>query len=197
MKYRFVFILTTLLVVPFSASLHGQANHEANNLARKGTDAARNQQWDEAVDDLRKATQMDRKYAPSLAAALQQRATAYAAQQKFQEAAADLDEALKVNPRNASALEARASVAMKLNDMDKALAVYSEAIKVNPNEIRYYQYRGYILEVKGDLKNAMADTEKVLKMQKDNPDALARKVRLQAREAAGAPPPPPPPPKKP
>ncbi|MEY2536685.1 MAG: hypothetical protein QOG67_425 [Verrucomicrobiota bacterium] len=197
MKYLFVFIFSALLVFPFSASLHGQPNREANNLARKGTDAARNQEWDEAVEDLRKATQMDRKYAPSLVAALQQRATAYAGQQKFQEAAADLDEALKLNPRNASALEARASVAMKLNDMDKALAAYSEAIKVNPNEIRYYQYRSYILEVKGDLKNAMADTEKVLKMQKDNPDALARKARLQAREAAGATPPPPPPQKKP
>src|SRR5438270_7821857 len=188
-------VLLIMLSVALFPSLRAeQPNKEANGLARRGTEEAKNQQWDEAVDDLRKATQMDHKYAPSLAAALQGRAAANVAEQKFNEAVADYDEALKLNPRNPSALEGRASIAMKLNDMDKALAAYSELIKINPNEIRYYLYRGYILEVKGDLKNAMADTEKALKIQKDNPDALGRKTRLQTRMAQEAPTPPPPPP---
>jgi cytochrome c-type biogenesis protein CcmH/NrfG len=61
--------------------------------------------------------------------------------------------------------------------------MYSEAIKVNPKEIRYLQYRAYIYEVKGDLKNSMADTEKILKLDKANADALARKARIEARQA--------------
>jgi tetratricopeptide (TPR) repeat protein len=189
-------VAISFFVFPFFNSLHAQGNREANALARQGTEAAKNKEWDEAVDALRKATEMDRKYAPSLAAALQQRATAYASQQQFQEAATDFDEAIKLNPRNASVYEGRASVAMKMNDLDKALAMYSEAIKINPHEPRYYSYRAYIYELKGDLTNAMADTEKLLKLQKDNPEALARKARLQARQAQAAPPPPPPAPQR-
>ena len=61
---------------------------------------------------------------------------------------------------------------MKLNDMDKALADYSEAIKLKPNEVRYYGYRSYIYEVKGDIQNSMADTEKVLKLDPKNQEAI-------------------------
>jgi tetratricopeptide (TPR) repeat protein len=184
--------LLTLLVVLSIASSASTGfcappkNNEANALARRGTEAARNRQWDEAIDDLRKAAEMERKYAPSLVAALLGRAATYAAQQQFQQAAADYDEVLKMDGRNTTALEGRASMAMKLNDMDKAVAVYSEAIKAEPKEIRYLQYRAYIYEVKGDLKNSMADNDKILKLQKDNPDAVARKQRLEARLAQEA-----------
>jgi tetratricopeptide (TPR) repeat protein len=190
-------VLTLLIVLgialPASTSLCAPPKSEANALARRGTEAARNRQWDEAIDDLRKAAQMDRKYAPSLLAALLGRAATYAAQQQFPQAAADYDEVLKIDGRNMTALEGRASMAMKMNDMDKAVAMYSDAIKANPKELRYLQYRSYIYEVKGDLKNSMSDNEQILKLQKDNPDALARKKRLEARlaqtEAQGPQPP--------
>lgn len=180
-------VLLTILGIAMSASTAVSAppKNEANALAVRGTEAAKNRQWDDAIDDLRKATQMDRKYAPSLVAALLGRAATSAADQQFQPAAADYDEALKFDGKNTTALEGRASMAMKLNDMDKAVAMYSELIKANPKEIRYLQYRAYIYEVKGDLKNSMADNDKVLKLQKDNPDALARKARLEARMAQG------------
>jgi len=159
--------------------------NEANVLAVRGTEAAKNQQWDEAIEDLRKAANMDHKYAPSLVAALLGRAGTYAAQQQFKEAATDYDEVLKLDSSNVTALEGRASMAMKLNDMDKAVAVYSQAIKAHPKEIRYLQYRAYIYEVKGDLKNSMADNDTILHIQKDNPDAKARKERLEKRMAMG------------
>jgi tetratricopeptide (TPR) repeat protein len=181
MKKILRFSLITALALCLLPTARAQGNREANSLARRGTDAAKNQEWDEAIEDLRKATGLDRKYAPSLAVALQGRATAYAAAQRFQEAAADLDEAIKVNPRNASAYEGRASVAIKMNDLDKAAAIYSEAIKLNPSELRYYLYRSYVYELKGDLKNSMADTEKALKLDKGNAEALSRKARLETR----------------
>jgi tetratricopeptide (TPR) repeat protein len=174
----------------FSTQLRAQKNREANNLARQGTEAANNKQWDQAIDSLRKAAEMDHKYAPNLAVALQQRASAYMAEQKFPEALADFSEALKIRPKDAGILERRAYAEMKLNDLDKALADYSEAIKLAPNEVRYYLVRSYILEMKGDYKNSMVDTEKILKLQKDNPEAQARKARLLARQAQDAPPPP-------
>jgi|ERR1700736_411359 len=186
MKKVLLFLTVLSLALSASTGFSAAPKSEANALARRGTEAARNKQWDDAIDDLRKAAQMDRKYVPSLVAALLGRAATYAAQQQFKEAAADYDEVLKLDSRNITALEGRASMAMKLNDMDKAVAMYSELIKHDPKQIRYYQYRAYIYEVKGDLKNAMADNEKVLKLQKDNPDALARKARIEARIAQEA-----------
>jgi tetratricopeptide (TPR) repeat protein len=129
---------------------------------------------------------MEKKYAPSLVAALLGRAATYASQQQFQQAATDYDEVLKLDHKNVTALEGRASMAMKMNDMDKAVAMYSEANKVDPKEIRYLQYRAYIYELKGDLKKSMADNDQVLKLQKDNADALARKQRLETRMAQEA-----------
>jgi tetratricopeptide (TPR) repeat protein len=71
--------------------------------------------------------------------------------------------------------------------LDKALADYSEAIRLSPNEIRYYLYRGYIYEKKGDIKKSMADTEKALKLDKHNAEALSRKERLQKIQSMNAP----------
>ena len=181
---RVVLLLTLVaLAAPLSSSIGAPKNNEANALARRGTEAARAGQWDDAIDDLRKAAEMDRKYQASLVAALLGKAAAEATGQQFQQAAADYDEVLKLDKDNTRALEGRASMAMKLNDMDKALEVYSEAIKANPKEIKYLQYRAYIYEVKGDLKNSMADAEKILKLDKTNADALARKQRIEQRLA--------------
>jgi tetratricopeptide (TPR) repeat protein len=179
MKTIFSFCVVALMASSFAPSLRGQPNSEANKLARQGSEAAKDKDWDTAIDTLRKAAELDHKYAPNLAAAFQQRAHANASQNRLQEAITDFDESIKLNPRNASAYEGRAYVHMKMNDLDKALADYSEAIKINPNESRYYSYRGQILATKGDLKNALADTEKVLKMHKGNAEAKARKTWIE------------------
>lgn len=183
MKPVALFLIALALAAPLSFSSAAPKNSEANALARRGTEAARNRQWDDAIEDLRKATEMEKKYEPSLVAALLGRAATYAAAQQFQEAAADYDEVIKLDSKNSAALEGRASMAMKLNDMDKALQMYSDAIKANPKEIKYLGYRAYIYEVKGDLKNSLADNEKILKLDKGNADAVARKQRIEARIA--------------
>src|SRR5436309_6073968 len=102
-------LLTVLsLVVTASTVVCAPPKSEANALAVRGTEAARNRQWDEAIEDLRKAANMDRKYSPSFLAALLGRAATYAAQQQYPQAAADYDEALKLDSRNTTALEGRA-----------------------------------------------------------------------------------------
>jgi Tfp pilus assembly protein PilF len=178
-----IFSLGVALTAPVALSASKGKTSEANALARKGTEAANNGQWDQAIEDLRKAVEMEKKYTPSLVAALLGRAATYAGQQQFKEASADYDEALKLDSNNITALEGRASMAMKQNDMDKALEMYSKAIKANPKEVKYLEYRAYIYEVKGDLKGSLADNEKVLKLDKDNADAVARKQRIEARIA--------------
>jgi tetratricopeptide (TPR) repeat protein len=196
MRRTFAFIFITALALCAAQLSEAQATKdakEANKLARDGAEASKNQEWDKAVDLLRKATAVDHKYAANLAAVYQQRGYAAASNQQFQDAINDYGEAIKITPEDARIYEQRAAVEMKLNDTDKALADYSEAIKLKPNEVRYYGYRSYIYEVKGDIKNSMADTEKVLKLDPKNQEAISRKKRLETLQSMRATPPPPPP----
>jgi tetratricopeptide (TPR) repeat protein len=164
-----------------------EGNQEAAKIAREASQAAKEQDWNKAIDGFRKAAEKDRKYTQSLGAAYSGRAVTEANDQRFQEALADLAEAIKINPREARFYEQRAAVEMRINDYDKAVADYSEAIKINPDEVRYYLYRGYIYETRGDLQNAMADTDHALKIQPKNKEALDRKQRLLKIQSNNAP----------
>jgi tetratricopeptide (TPR) repeat protein len=192
MKKHLTLTVMIALSVCLSQAAQEQGNKEANKLARDGTEALKNQDWDKAVELFRKATNLDHKYAPNLAVAYQQRGYAFAHNQSYQEAIQDYTEALKLKSNEPGIYEQRAAVEMKMQDYDKALADYSEAIKLKPNEVRYYLYRGYIYEVKEDIKNSLADTEKALKLDPNNKDAKARKQRLEQKQAANTPLTPPP-----
>jgi tetratricopeptide (TPR) repeat protein len=190
MKKVFAITLATALALCASQICQAQASKntkEANKLAREGAEAAKDQEWDKAVELLRKATDLESKYADELAAVYQQRGYAAATNQQFENAISDYSEAIKISPEDARIYEQRAAVEMKTNDYHKALADYSEAIKLKPNEARYYLYRGYIYETKGDLKSSMADTERVLKLEPGNADAKSRKERLEKRQSIATP----------
>jgi len=190
MKTLFVVCLVTTLGLSIAKSAPQEGNPQAAKIARDAGQAAKDQDWNKAIDGFRKASEMDRKYVANLAIAYQQRAYSYANDQRFQDALNDLNEAIKINPRDAHAYEQRAAIEIKINDYDKALADYGEAIKANPDEIKYHLYRGYIYELRGDLQNAMADTEAALKINSKNKEALERKQRLQKIQSATAPTPP-------
>jgi tetratricopeptide (TPR) repeat protein len=184
MNRSFAFTLVALLT--FGALQVCQAaekkNPEANKLAREGAEAAKNQDWDKAVDLLKKATAMDHKYSDELSAVYQRRGYAAANEKRYGDAINDYDEALKLTPQEAPRIhEQRAAVEMKIQDYDKALADYSELIKQKPNEIKYLNYRAYIYELKNDLQNSKTDNEKILKLDPNNQDAKARKQRLEQK----------------
>ena len=168
----------------------GQGNQEAANLTREGIEASKAKDWDKAIAAFKKAAQLDEHYAPNLASALQQRATVYVSQQKFQEAIADYSEALKVKSNDPDIFERRAYAEMQLKDYDKALHDYNEAIKLSPQEAKYYQVRAFIYQTKGDFKAAVADVDKILKLDPSNQDAQQRKRFLEAK-LHGTPTPPP------
>ena len=195
MKRSFAFVLITALAICASQECQAQAkkNPEANKLAREGAEAAKNQDFDRAVDLLKKATAMDHKYADELSAVYQQRGYAAANDQRYGDAINDYDEALKLTPQEAPRIrEQRGAVEMKIQDYEKALADYSELIKQKPNEIRYINYRAYIYELKNDLQNSLADNEKILKLDPNNQDAKARKQRIEQKIAENTPLTPPP-----
>jgi len=194
MKKSFAFtpIIALALCVSHVSGAEPKKNVEANKLAREGAEAAKNQDFDKAVDLLRKATAMDHKYADELSAVYQQRGYAAATDRRYGDAVTDYDEALKLTPKNSRIYEQRAAVEMKIQDYEKALGDYSELIKQKPNEVKYLNYRAYIYELKNDLKNSTADNEKVLKLDPNNQDAKARKQRIEQKIAENTPLTPPP-----
>lgn len=178
MKTTTILSFAVVLSLATAPILRAQGNDPATNAARQGAEAAKNGDWDKAVDSFRKAAGMNGKFNRDLAAALQHRGLNYLKNNSFPEAIADFSDALKVNPRDAGILERRAYVEMKMNDFDKALEDYTAAIKINPKEVRYYNLRSYIYETKKDLKNSMADTDHALKIDPNNAEAKERKDRL-------------------
>jgi tetratricopeptide (TPR) repeat protein len=186
MKTSSAFILIAALSLCASQICQAaeKKNPEANKLAREGAEAAKSQDFDKAVDLLKKASAMDHKYVNELSAVYQQRGYAAANDQRYGDAINDYDEALKLTPQQAPRIhEQRAAVEMKIQDYEKALADYSELIKLKPNEIKYLNYRAYIYELKNDLQNSQADNEKILKADPNNQDAKARKQRLEQKLA--------------
>ena len=181
MRYMKLSGLGVMVFVIGAALLFGQGNQEAANLTREGIEASKANDWDKAIAAFKKAAQLEQRYAPNLASALQQRATVYVSQKKFQEAIADYSEALKVKSNDPDIFERRAYAEMQLKDYDKALHDYNEAIKLSPEEPKYYQVRAFIHQTKNDFKAAMADVEKALKLDPNNVDAQQRKRFLDAK----------------
>jgi tetratricopeptide (TPR) repeat protein len=195
MKKCFAFTLTTALALCVSQICPAaeKKNPEANKLALEGAKAAKNQDFDKAVDLLKKAAAMDKKYSDELSAVYQQRAYAAANDQRYGDAINDYNEALKLTPQSAARIhEPRAAIEVKIQDYDKAIADYSELIKLKPNDIKYVDHRAYVYELKNDLQNSMADNEKILKQDPNNQDAKARKQRLEQKIAERTPLTPPP-----
>ena len=134
MRYMKLLGLEMMVFAIGATVLFGQGNQEAANLTREGIEASKAKDWDKAIAAFKRAAQLDEHYAPNLASALQQRATVYVSQGKFQEAITDYSEALKVKAKDPDIFERRAYAEMQLKNYDRALHDYSEAIKLSPQE---------------------------------------------------------------
>jgi len=186
MKTFFALCFVMLLGVSLAPAAQQEGNPQAAKIARDATQAAKDGEWDKAIDGFRKAAEMDRKFKENLAIAYQQRAYAYSKDQRFQDALNDLTESIKIKPE-ARAYEQRGAIERGINDYDKALADFAEASKLNLGEIKYRNYRAYIYETRGDLQNAMAENDAALKINGKNKEALERKARLEKIKASAGP----------
>src|SRR5256885_16270164 len=186
MKTLIALCLVTTLGFSLAQAAQQEGNPQAAKIARDASQAAKDSDWNKAIEGFRKAAEMDRKYTQNLAIAYQQRAFTFTNEQRFQDALNDLAEAIKIKPGDARFYEQRAAIEMRINDYDKALADYAEASKANPNDIKYHNYRAYIYETRGDLQNATAENDAALKIDSKNKEAVARKQRLQKIQSLNA-----------
>src|SRR5439155_27322496 len=85
-RFFSAFCLISAVACAFLGSLDAQGNPEAIKLVRQGSDAAKEKDWDAAIDAFTKANNIDHKFGHFLVAALQQRATAEVADRRYSEA---------------------------------------------------------------------------------------------------------------
>jgi tetratricopeptide (TPR) repeat protein len=181
MKRFLLFCLSATLVASFSISVSAQGKNEAAKLTKEGSEALKRKDYDKAVEAYQKAAELDHRNDKGYSLALQQRAYALTAQQKFQQAIEDYNSALEITPDDQGIYERRAYAEMRLGDYNHALTDYNEMLKRKPNDVSYLLYRSYIYEVKGDIANSMADCDKVLQMHpnaQQSQEVKARKERL-------------------
>ena len=91
------------------------------------------------------------------------------ASNEYDQALADFDEAIRLNPAYAPAYASRAQAWVKKHYRDREIADYTEAIKLDPKNVSYRAARAESWSAQGMHKRAMADFDDVLRMEPNNP----------------------------
>lgn len=80
----------------------------------------------------------------------------------FDPALADLDEAIRINPKSSSAYNHRGLIHRKMGDNARAIEDYTVAVSLNPIYALAYSNRGHAYEALGNRKEAIRDFSRAL-----------------------------------
>ena len=83
---------------------------------------------------------------------------------KADDAIRDLNEALRLDPKNADAFNTRGFAYAKKGDLVRAQEDYNAAIKLNPLGAVYYANRGYVYEAQKRKKDAIDEFKQALRL---------------------------------
>ena len=121
--------------------------------------------------------------APETAA---QRASAKLATGSVEDAAKDLDQALKANPNDADALALSTIVSVATNRQDAALATAQKAVAANPKSASAQLALSYARQARFDLEGARASLESAVALEPSNALAWARLAEIRSSLGEGA-----------
>lgn len=99
------------------------------------------------------------------------------------QALADYDEAIKLNPKSASAYNHRGLAWRKKGDNVRAIQDYTTAITLNPVYALAYNNRGYVYESSGEREKAIEDFNRALLLDSSLTGAFDGLKRLKATVA--------------
>jgi tetratricopeptide (TPR) repeat protein/tRNA A-37 threonylcarbamoyl transferase component Bud32 len=128
------------------------------------------QDFSPAITDLEKALKLGpadpAPYHDLLARVYSNRAAEKARNGQSAEAAADVTEAMRHDPKAAIFYHQRGSCYFNLKEYEKAAADFTEAIKREPTKASHYRNRGHCLQALGREAEARADFEKAKSLEK-------------------------------
>jgi tetratricopeptide (TPR) repeat protein len=99
-----------------------------------------------------------------VACGLYQRCAAYYAKGDYDRAIADLNEAIRLDPKYAAAFKQRGSAHAAKGDQDDAIADYNEAIRIEPKFVAALTGRGTAYYAKGDYDRAIAEYNEAIQL---------------------------------
>jgi tetratricopeptide (TPR) repeat protein len=108
------------------------------------------------------------------------RASLYLAVGSIDEARADIERALGLNPNDAEALSLQTIMAVVQNDKAKALSLARQAVQSNPNSATAQIALSYARQAHFDLQGARASVQKAVELDAANALAWARLAELHA-----------------
>src|SRR5215831_12544823 len=99
---------------------------------------------------------------------------------RVDEAGADIERALRLNPNDSNALALQTIIAVVQNDKDKALQVAQQAVGAAPDSATAQIALSYAQQARFDLEGARASLEKAVKLDPQNALAWARLAEIQS-----------------
>jgi tetratricopeptide (TPR) repeat protein len=95
---------------------------------------------------------------------------AYLDRQRYDEAIAEFNKAIEIDPDFADAYYNRGIANSKKGNLNQAISDYTKAIQINPNDSDSYYNRGLVYHKKNDFNQAISDYTKAIQI---SPDATA------------------------
>lgn len=129
----------------------------------------------EAMADVERAWQLS-----ASVDALLVRAEVYGALADHTKALADLDEAIRLDPKCASAYGNRGLQHAKLGNLDRALADSERSLELEPTCAVFYNNRGFIRQARGEFRLAVADYQSAMRLDPKHPNAYKNLAMLRA-----------------
>jgi tetratricopeptide (TPR) repeat protein len=93
-------------------------------------------------------------------------------------ALADLNEALRLNPRHGRAWSMRAANFSMRGDWDRALSDYNDSLQLDPNNVAALDNRGVVWEKKGNMDQALHDFDAAIAIDPEFAPAVRHRAQL-------------------
>ena len=145
--------------------MNKETRQKLQELGNEADKLFQEKKWDAAIvkwDEMMALLPEDA--AETKAAVLNNRGNAKSHMGDYKGAIADLDQALKIDPKDAEVYNNRGSAKGRMGDHKGALADYDRAIEINPKDVGAYNNRGNAKSHMGDHKGALADYDQAIEI---------------------------------